>query len=381
MNGVSKRGWLRGWWVVLLAMALVGLTARAIVNRKAEQKELMAAAVPAVTSQLKVSASDVFVAARVPLNTTVPISGSVMAVDRVLLKSRLSGELKSLTVREGDTVKRGQLLGRIDADEYNTRLEQARQQAASAQAQWQIAQRTLDNNKALVKQGFISQNALDTSISNAAGARANLQAAQAATRLAQKSLSDTQLISPINGLVSQQFVQAGERVSPDARVLEVVNLSRMEMETALKPEIVAQVQVGTEAVLTVDGMPNAITAQVVRINPSADAVSRAVMVYLSVPSAPGMRHGLFAQGYLKLSRMETLAVPPAFVRRNASGPFLQVLQQGRVTHRAVRLGEQGLPDATAIPMIAVVSGLQAGERVLHGSLGMLRDGTLVQVSP
>jgi membrane fusion protein, multidrug efflux system len=381
MTRISGRRLWRWWSVALIGLGLIALTARAIFNRKAEQNQLVQAAVPARTSQLKVVAGDVFTVVRTTLNTTVPISGSVMAESRVVLKSRVSGELKTLTVREGDAVQRGQLLGRIDADEYQNRLEQARQQAASAQAQWQIAQRTLDNNKALVNQGFISKNALDTAASNAAAARATMQAAQAATRVAQKALSDTQLISPIAGLVSQQFVQAGERVSPDARVLEVVNLSRMEMQAALKPENVAQVRMGTPATLTVDGMPGTLEAQVVRINPSADAVSRAVMVYLSVPPQHGLRHGLFAQGYLKLNRVDALAVPPAFVRRNVSGSFVQVLYQGRVVHRPVKLGEQGLPDASLAPLVSVVSGLQAGEQVLHGSLGLLRDGTLVQTTP
>jgi multidrug efflux pump subunit AcrA (membrane-fusion protein) len=128
-------------------------------------------------------------------------------------------------------------------------------------------------------------------------------------------------------------------------------------------------------------MPGTLEAQVVRINPSADAVSRAVMVYLSVTPQHGLRHGLFAQGYLKLNRVDTLAVPPAFVRRNVSGSFVQVLYQGRVVHRPVKLGEQGLPDASLAPLVSVVSGLQAGEQVLHGSLGLLRDGTLVQTTP
>ncbi len=391
MTDESKRGWSRWWWLALLAVVLVGLAARAIVQRKSEQQQLVQASTAPVQQALRLAQGDLFTVANMPLSTTVPISGSVMAVDRVVLKSRVSGELLSLSVREGDPVKKGQALGRVDAADYRSRLEQARQQANSARAQWQIAQRALDNNRALVDQGFISKNALDTSMSNAASAKATLQAAEAAAHVAGKALDDTQLVSPINGVVSQQFVQAGERMAVDTRVLEVVNLARMEMETSLKPEDVAQVQVGAEARLTVDGLPGTLTAQVTRINPSADAVSRAVTIYLSVPPQPALRHGLFAQGQLLLGRTDALAVPASVVRRQAKGAFVQVLTgQGnalKVVHRPVQLGAAGMAAASAdpsqplsgAPMVSVLSGLSAGDRVLRGALGLLREGTAVEL--
>ena len=388
MTDVSKRGWSRWWWLALLAVVGVGLAAKAIVQRKTEQQQLVQASTAPAQQALRLSQGDLVVATRMPLNTTVPISGSVMAVDRVVLKSRVSGEVLSLTVREGDAVKKGQLLGRVDAADYRSRLEQVRQQANSARAQWQIAQRALDNNRALVDQGFISKNALDTSMSNAASAKANLQAAEAAAHVARKALDDTQLVSPLNGLVSQQFVQAGERVAVDARVLEVVNLARMEMETSLKPEDVAQVQVGAQARLNVDGLTTPLTAQVTRINPSADAVSRAVTIYLSVPPQPALRHGLFAQGQLLVGSAEALAVPASVVRRQAKGAFVQVLAgQGadqKVVHRPVQLGATGVsatPGLAEVPMVSVLSGLSAGDRVLRGSLGLLREGTAVELVP
>lgn len=390
MTNTSKRGWSRWWWLALLAVVFVGLAARAVVQRKTEQQQLVQAAALPAQQTLRLGPADLFTVSQVPLTTTVPISGSVMAVDRVVIKSKVSGELLSLSVREGDAVNKGQLLGRVDAADYRNRLEQARQQANSARAQWQIAQRTLDNNRALVDQGFISKNALDTSMSNAAAAKATMQAAEAAAHVASKALDDTQLLSPIQGLVSQQFVQAGERLAVDARVLEVVNLARMEMETSLKPEDVANVQVGAKARLMVDGLPTPLMAQVARINPSADAVSRAVTIYLSVPPQPALRHGLFAQGQLMLGSSDTLAVPASVIRRQAKGAFVQVLAshgaQWKVLHRPVQLGATGMADAsgaataTSVSMVSVLSGLSAGDRVLRGSLGLLREGTLVELA-
>lgn len=366
-------------WAVggVALLALAGGITRAILARQAERAQITQTGNASSQGTLRLGTGDLVEARRLPLWRTIDISGSLRAVDSVVIKARVSGELQGLSVREGDRIQRGQLIARIDADEYQNRLEQARQQAASAQAQWQIARQTLDNNQALVAQGFISKNALDTAVSNEAAAKATLQAAQAATKVAGKAVSDTQLVSPIGGMVSQQFAQPGERVSPDARVVEIVDLSRVELQAALKPEDVAQVRVGTPGWLAVDGLPQQLAVRVARINPSATPGTRAVMVYLSVAPHPALRQGLFAQGQLDLSREEAVVLPRAAVRAGATGPFVQALRGTRIEHLPVTLGTGGRIEGNAVPMVAIAQGVQSGERVLRDTIGLLRPGTVV----
>lgn len=366
-------------WAVggVALLALAGGITRAILARQAERAQITQTGAASSQGTLRLSAGDLVEARRLPLWRTIDISGSLRAVDSVVIKARVSGELQGLSVREGDRVQRGQLIARIDAEDSQSRLEQARQQTASAQAQWQIARQTLDNNQALVAQGFISKNALDTAVSNEAAAKATLQAAQAAAKVAAKALGDTRLSSPINGLVSQQFAQTGERLAPDARIVEIVDLSRMELEAALKPEDVAQVRVGTTGWLAVDGLPEKLAVRVARINPSATAGTRAVMVYLSVAPHPALRQGLFAQGQLDLSRAEAVVLPRAAVRAGATGPFVQALRGTRIEHLPVTLGTGGRIESNTVPMVAIAQGVQAGERVLRDTIGLLRPGTVV----
>jgi membrane fusion protein, multidrug efflux system len=272
------------------------------------------------------------------------------------------------------------VLARIDTTEYNARLAQARQQADAAKAQIDIAQRQFDNNKALVDQGFISKTALDTSLANLSAAKANHQAALAARDVAQKSLDDTALRAPISGQVSQRLAQNGERVGVDARVLEIMDLSRLELEAAISAQDAAQLRVGQSASLQVEGVAAPVQAAVVRINPSAQAGSRAVLVYLSVQATPeqmqSLRHGLFAQGLLATGTQQTPALPLNTVRTDKPAPYVQTIQNAQVKHHSVDLGARG--DVAGQTWVAV-KGLADGSAVLSGAVGLVREGTPVKL--
>ena len=156
------------------------------------------------------------------------------------------------------------MVARIDSTEAQARVRQTARQAESAQAQVAIAKRTFDNNQALVRQGFISNTALDTATANLASAEATHQAALAALDIARKSLADTTLRSPLTGQVSARLVQNGERVGIDTRVLDVVDLSGFEMEAAIAPADAVAVKVGQTARLTVEGQSAPVQATVAR---------------------------------------------------------------------------------------------------------------------
>lgn len=328
---------------------------------------------------LEVSASDILTAGIRSFDRGVAVSGGLKAARSALVKARVSGELLELRVREGDAVARGQKIGQIDAREYRLRLEQAQQQASSARAQLDIAKRTLANNRALVEQGFISRNALDTSESHAQAAQANLAAARSAVDLARRSVDDTALRAPIPGLVSQRFAQAGERVSIDTRIVEVVDLSRIELEAALAPQDVAEVRLGQSARLQVDGLGEPVAATVARINPSAQAGTRAVLVYLTIKPHPALRQGLFASGSIRLETRRALAIPQSAVRNDQAQPYVLLLDHDRVKRRAIQLGRNGQAEGGEA-VIEVVSGLAEGDRFLAGSAGLVPEGSTISVT-
>jgi RND family efflux transporter MFP subunit len=267
------------------------------------------------------------------------------------------------------------VIARIDATEYNARVRQAQEQADSARAQIDIAQRQWDNNKALVDQGFISKTALDTSLNNLHAAQSNHKAALAAVEVARKTLEDTVLRAPISGVVAQRLAQPGERVAVEARVIEIVDLSRLELEATLSPADSVEVRVGQEAVLQIEGGNRPVLAKVVRINPSAQAGSRSVLVYLATADTTGLRQGLFAQGTLGIGSSSALAVPLSAVRTDKPAPYVQAVENNQVAHKPVELGARG--EAGKEPMVAV-KGLAPGTVVIQGNIGPLREGTSVR---
>ncbi len=369
--------WLK-WALAALVVVLLAIgVMRALSSRKAQQEAVARLASERVQTVVELGAADVVPVKTRDLAQGLAISGALKAVNSAIVKARVAGELQDLTVREGDTVKAGQVIARVDASEYQARVRQAQQLAESAKAQVDIARRSFDNNRSLVDQGFISKTALDTSLATLAATEASFRAAQAGVEVATKSLDDTVLRAPLSGLVSQRLAQPGERVAVEARIVEIVDPGRLELEASLSATESMDLRLGQSAVLQIEGSATPVTAHVVRINPSAVAGSRAVIAYLAVDAVPGLRQGLFAQGTLGTGRLQALAVPLSAVRTDKPQPYVQLISQQRVLHQTVELGARGELDGQT--MVAI-KGVPENAFVLSGMIGTLRDGTAVKFS-
>ena len=376
---MGMKRWIK-WGVALVVAVLIATgVMRALSSRQAQQQALVAAGSAKDLGSVEVAATDVVTAQTRELGQGLAISGSLRAVNTAVIKARVAGELQGLSLREGDFVKAGQVVARVDASEYQSRVRQAREQAESAKAQVNAAQRQYDNNKALVDQGFISKTALDTSLANLNAAQSTYQAALAGAEVAAKALQDTVLKSPIAGQVSQRLAQPGERVGIDAKIVEVVDLSRLELEASLGAQEAMDVRVGQSARLQIEGSRQIVDAKVVRVNPSAQAGSRSVLVYLGLDNAGGtalpLRQGLFAQGTLDSARASVLALPLSSVRTDKPQPYVQAIDKGHVIYKTVEMGMRGTSDGEAL---VAVKGLADGTAVIRGNIGILREGTQVR---
>lgn len=360
------------WLVAFAAIGALAAAGYAGVKRKPPQTALSAQAVIEFTQQ------DLYIVEPMALVRALPLTGTLTPFTEATVKAKVAGELVAVPVREGEPVKQGQLLARIDQTEVQARLAARRADVGAARAQLDWAAKNRASQKALLEKGFIAQTAFDNVQSNYDVAVAKLRAAEAELVVAQKSLGDSVLVAPFAGIVSLRHAQAGERVALDAKVVTVVDLSRLQLEAAVPATEIGKLKVGQAVSFRVDGFgEQRFEGRIDRINPATVAGSRSIYVYAVIDNPQGvLRAGLFAQGAVSLERIENaLVVPASAVREEIGRNAVYMLVDGVVQRRTVTVGP-----ADAVDRVQVLEGLAPGDRIVRANLGTLREGTAARLA-
>ena len=171
--------------VLLIVLIVAGGVIWSLMQRPSAPAK-PAAPVAAVPPTLEFLPKEVVTTAPVEIRQTLSLSGSLRAVDMATVKARVAADVRQVLVREGESVRAGQIVVVTDGTEYEARVAQARGNLDAARAQLEIATKTRDNNRVLVEKGFISRNAFDNAASQYAAAEANVAAARGAINIVQK---------------------------------------------------------------------------------------------------------------------------------------------------------------------------------------------------
>jgi membrane fusion protein, multidrug efflux system len=327
---------------------------------------------------LEFRANEVVRPQRSSLPERIAFSGPLVAPNTALLRARMSGTLLSLTVAEGDRVKAGQLLGRIDMAELAPRIAERNALLDSARASLAQAQRTHASNERLAAQNFISPNALDNSRAQVDTARAAMAAAQATLETTRVGQRDASLVAPIAGIVAKRHVLPGEKVSAEQQVLTIVDLARLELAASVGTHEVARLVPGMPVQVRVEGMDTALTGQLARIAPAAEAGTRSIGVTVALANAQErLRAGQYAIGEVLLpDDRQRLLLPAAAVGSTAGQSHVWVIESGRLARRAVTLGRRDEAGAR----VEVIDGIGADAQVLASRFDNLREGAQALVT-
>jgi RND family efflux transporter MFP subunit len=281
-------------------------------------------------------------------------------------------------VQEGMNVTAGQVIARLDAADQRARV--AQQQAAldEATARLSLAKKNNANSQALLKQNYISQSAYDTTQNSVELAQASVNAMQAQLELARIALADTVVKAPLAGVVSKRHAQTGEKLAPDMPIFTIVNLRHLTLEAQVPASEVPRVKVGQEVQFKVDGFQQrAFAGKVARINPTTEAGSRSMLVYVSVDNSDAaLRGGMFAKGNITTEKSAaTPVVPIAALRSDKGNQVVYKIEGNKVVSQPVTLGLRNEDEGLA----QVTSGLSHGASVIVAKLDGVKPGDKVRI--
>jgi len=328
---------------------------------------------------VSLSAADVVAATTADLGPSVVVSGALDPADVVRVRAQVAGTLRDLKVDRGAKVSRGQMLGRIEAQGVTSGAEGARANVASAEANQAVALQRLDGAKKLFAAGAMSVIDLKSAQAGYDAAVAQVAAARTGLASASEAAGRTTLTSPIDGWVSDRVAEAGESVKSDDPVFTVVDPRTLELKGQVGAVDAARVRVGQVVLFTLDALPGqSFKGTVARVDPMASAATRQVGVFARLANGDGkVVAGQFAHGLIRTgATIKTIVVPVNAVRSVEKDAYVLVIDGGVVHRRPVVTGTR---DENA-GVIAITSGLKAGERVVATAGVEMADGTKVSTA-
>jgi len=353
----------------LAALAVVAAAAVSVQRRHAQEEGERRAARP----PLEFAAADVVRLERRRLSVEAELPGTVQAVSQATVRAKVAAEVKRVLVREGDRVRAGQTLAEFDTAHLRAQLAERRAAVAAAQADLATAERTRNQNAELYKQKFISQSAYEASDSAFQAKAAAVELAKAQLEQTQIMLDDAIVRSPIAGLVAKRYVQPGEKVGFDAPLLQLVDLSTLEVQAQASLADIAKIKPGMPASVQIEGLAErSFPGRVERINPAAEPGTRSINVYVSLANEGSLlKAGMFARVRLTMAaEREAPALPFSAVRGEGAQTYVWLVARDRLERRPVTIGtrdERG-------HFVEILSGLQSHEDVIATKFDNLQHG-------
>ena len=302
------------------------------------------------------------------------VVGTVRAAESSPISAQMMGNVVAVNVREGDLVKRGQILVAIDPSQAQAGLDRAQaglsaaqHEVAAAQTQKALADSTLKRYETLFNRKSVSPQEFDEvkARAQAAGAAAeSAQAAQsqakAAVAQAQSGFAYTKIRAPFDGVVTERRVDPGALASPGMPLLTVESTGHFRLEANIDEANLHFVRGGETVPVTLDAYSDqSLSGRVSQIVPAADAASRTFLVKIELPPSPVARSGLFGRAQFPRGQRDALVIPRTAVVERGSLKGVFVIDQDKIASlRYVTLG------APIGDRVEVLSGLTPNERLV-----------------
>ena len=332
---------------------------------------------PSAPPAVRVGAENVVMVGRDTIVVGPIISGELRAEREATVRAEIGGSVTQVTVKEGQAVRRGTLLGRIETRTLDDVKQSAMSAVRNAENQLTVAQREMERTDTLVKAGALAARDLDVARQNVTSAEAQLADAKSRLASADRQLADTVLRAPIDGMIAKRPVNLGDVVSVGEELFTIIDPSSMRLEASVPSDDLSRLRVGATVDFTVRGYDRSFEGRISLIAPQADPVTRQVPIYVTIPNVGGrLVAGLFAEGRVVSQSADGLVVPINAVNMAGPMPWVLRITDGRTERLDVKLGLQD----PRTERVLVVSGLSEGDMLLRGAAQGITPGTSVDVS-
>ncbi len=301
------------------------------------------------------------------------VTGAVEPIERASPGTKIMGRVERVTVREGDAVRAGQVLARLESRDLEASAAQAKAGVAMAEAQLTNAEAMYKRMTALEERGSATAKNLEDATAGYNVARAGLQQAKANLAAAEVMLTYANIASPIGGYVTAKRIDAGDMASPGMPLFTIDDISKVKIVAQVPEAELAGLASGTPASVTIDALEAPVPARIERVIPAGDPMSRTFAVRLVIDNPEGrIKPGMFARiAFPRGSRAALLVPKEAIVERGQLQGVWVVDEAGKARLRWVRIGPafEG--------RVEVLSGLTVGERYVTAPPPGITDGAPV----
>lgn len=355
------------WAAALLLIAAVVVLF--LVHRSHNAASTIAAVVSAPSPVVTV-----IVPGRAAVASEVRLTGSIAA--RRASPVGVQGEggmITAVLVKEGDFVRRGQVLARIDRTVQDQQVLQMAASIRSAQADAALAQAELDRAKALVARGFISKADIDRKTATRDGALAKVSLARAQAGEMRARLERLDVRAPTAGIILARSVEAGQVVGAGSPALfTLAEDGAMEMRGRVAEQDMAGLRLSLPATVNLVGSGDTFAGRVWLIDPVVDAQARQGIVRIALARDPRLRPGAFANARVTSGNVVRPQLPQSAVQSDDKGSFVMIVGAGdKVEQRRVEVG-----DVTEAG-VAIARGLTGQERVIANAAAFVQSGERV----
>lgn len=301
------------------------------------------------------------------------MTGTLVADRQSDLAANASGRVLSTHIERGQRVTAGEVVMRLDARLAQFSAKAAKAQSKVAKANLELAALECGRVDRLLASGTISQAEYDRTKSQCASSQSSVSAAESQAALASVQAGDSVVKAPFTGIVAERYIDVGEYVLPQTRVISLVSVDPIRVQLAVPEAEVSKVVHGQTVSFEVIGFAKPFTAEVEYMSPSLRETTRDLVVEAVAPNPDGaLKPGMFATVRLGTGDVERLVVPTSAIGEVDGRPMVWVVREGRAVVQFVRVG------AARGDRTALLSGVVETDTVVSDPPDDLVDGTRVE---